>query len=181
MLHYRSMRCPVGMTDADDVMRRPHEHHADCSNGFVYTQAGTVTCSFLGNGKDSPSSRTTAASTGHGPGHVPPHLRRQADYTPVQMCQFDRLYLKEESITVVNWHTFAAHVTGIDRLQFPVVHVQDLMDANGNRYTEGLDFAVRGGQINWTDGHGPGIDRTKARVSCAASATATARSGTSTG
>jgi hypothetical protein len=154
MIHYRSMRCPVGMIDADDAMRRPHEHHQGCSNGFVYTQAGTVTCSFLGNTKDS-KFQDYGRLDGSTVQATFPRTYDDKPSVPVQMCQFDRLYLKEESITVVNWHTFAAHITGIDRLQFPIVHVQDIMDANGNRYTEGLDFAVRGGQINWTDGHGP--------------------------
>jgi hypothetical protein len=168
MLHFRSMRCPVGMTDPDDVMRRPHEHHADCSNGFIYTASGTITASFLGNGKDS-HFNDYGRVDGSSAQITFPRTYDDKPTTRVEMCQFDRLYLKEESITVVNWHTYAAHVTGIDRLQFPVVHVFDLMDAHGKRYTQGLDFEVRGGQIHWLDGVGPGIDPvTKKGVVCSA-------------
>ena len=35
--HWSAMRCPVGMVDKHDTMRRPHEHHENCSNGFIYT------------------------------------------------------------------------------------------------------------------------------------------------
>lgn len=156
MVHYRSMRCPVGMTDTDDVMRRPHEHHKDCSNGFVYTQAGIVTCSFLGNSKES-NFQDYGRLDGSTVQVTFPRTYDDKPSTPVQMCQFDRLYLKEEAITVVNWHTFAAHASGVNRLQFPAVEVQDLMDASGKRHVAGIDFEVRGGEIHWLKG-GPGID-----------------------
>jgi hypothetical protein len=157
LLHYRSMRCPVGMSDPDDIMRRPHEHHQDCSNGFIYTLAGTITASFLGNSKESTFSDygRLDGSTVH---MTFPRFYDDKPQLRVEMCQFDRIYLKNEEITVVNWHTFAAHVTGVDRLQFPAVAVYDLMDARGKRYAEGLDFCVRGGQIFWSDGKSPGID-----------------------
>ncbi len=156
-VHYRSMRCPVGMTDPDDVMRRPHEHHADCSNGFIYTLAGQVTCSFLSNTAD-----VSFKDYGRTDGSmVQVTFPRYYDDKPgvlVDMCSFDRIYLKDESITVTNWHTFAAHVSGKDRLQFPAISVLDLMDAHGKRYHAGVDFEVVGGQIVWADGKSPGMD-----------------------
>lgn len=157
MEHFRSMKCPVGMTDPDDVMRRPHDHHQGCSNGFVYTLAGTVTCSFLGNSKES-RYQDYGRVDGSTVSATFPRTYDDKSEVEVSMCQYDRLYLKEKAITVVNWHTFAAHITGVDRLQFPAVHVSDLMDSHGKRYVEGLDFVVREGKIHWVDGVGPGID-----------------------
>jgi hypothetical protein len=157
MVHYRSMRCPVGMTDPDDTMRRAHEHHEDCSNSFVYTKAGEITCSFLSNQKES-NFQDYGRLDGSTVQVTFPRFYDDKPETPVQMCQFDRLYLKEEAITVVNWHTFAAHASGVNRLQFPAAEVHDLMDASGRRYAEGIGFTLRKGQIVWADGQGPGVD-----------------------
>jgi hypothetical protein len=154
MVHWRSMRCPVGMVDPDDIMRRPHEHHQGCSNGFVYTRAGEVTCSFLGNSKEV-NLRDYGRMDSAAVQVTFPRTYDDKPTTPIQMCQYDRLFLKEEAITVVNWHTFAAHVTGRDRLQFPAVTVNDLMDAHGKTYVAGLDFDIVEGQIVWR-GVGPG-------------------------
>lgn len=156
-IHYRSLRCPVGMTDPDDTMRRPHEHHANCSNGFLYSAAGTLHCSFLGNSKESTFNDfgRTDGST------VQATFSRFYDDRPdkrIQMCQYDRVYLKDESVTVVDWHTFACSATGIDRLQFPAVDVEVLVDAHDKVYTLGVDFSISNGQIKWANGQGPGLD-----------------------
>lgn len=155
--HLRSMRCPVGMSDPDDIMRRPHQHHQDCSNGFIYTLAGCVKASFLGNAKDS-----SFTDYGRVDGStVQMTFARTYEDKPevrVEMCQYDRIYLKDEAITVVNWHTFAASATGIDRLQFPAVAAFDLVDAHGRRYVDCVDYCIRGGQVHWADGKSPGMD-----------------------
>jgi hypothetical protein len=156
MVHFIAMRCPVGMTDPDDIMRRPHEHHEGCSNGFVYTRAGVVTCLFLGNTKDSQYQDYGRLDGSTVSATFQRHYDDKPD-KPIKMCQYDRLFLKEEVGTVEDWHTFAASLTGVNRLQFPAVEVELLMDANGKRYTPGLDFSVREGNIHWVNG-GPGID-----------------------
>lgn len=156
MLHYRSMRCPVGMSDPDDL-RRPHEHHADCSNGFLYTLSGAVTVAFLGNSKEERFADVGRLDSA-GAEILIPRFYDDKDATPVELAQFDRIYLADESVTVVNWQTFATHASGIDRLQFPAVRVQDLVDSRGTRYAPGLDFEIRGGQIHWLGQSQPGID-----------------------
>lgn len=155
MVHYRSMRCPVGLGDPDDI-RRSHDHHQDCSNGMVYTKSGLVTCGFLNN-----SSGNQYTDMGRLDGStvnvVLPRYYDDPSDQLVDVTYADRLYLREESITVTATFTFASHASGVDRLSFPAVKVVDLMDARGKRYTE-ADFSVRGGQIHWKDGHAPGVD-----------------------
>src|SRR5258706_7722296 len=51
--HHKAMRCPVGIVDRDDTVRRPHEHHEGCSNGFIYTRAGVFQSLLTGNGLQS--------------------------------------------------------------------------------------------------------------------------------
>lgn len=157
-IHYRAMACPLGMINPDDE-RHPHEEHADCSNGFIYTLAGKITCGFLGNQKDS---RLTDLGRldGSTAQIVLPRYYDQENLTgpliPVEVAPFDRLFLDEDVITVPTWQRFAASPTGKDRLEFPVVTVTDLMDSRGHRYTS-ADFSVQQGLIVW-GAQRPGVD-----------------------
>lgn len=144
-VHYRAMRCPGGMIDSSDI-RKPHEDHADCSNGFVYTKAGEMTGLFTSNGLyvqyedvgylDSSTVQVTLPRTYDGTN------------TPVDVAVFDRLYLKDERITVPHWQLFEAHQTGRERLDFPAVSITDLMDSDAVRYAPG-DYQLANGQIVW--------------------------------
>ena len=177
LVHWRAMRCPVGLTDMDEATRRPHDHHADCSNGFLYTRAGLVSAAFMGNNRDAKFvdwgrvddstaqivvarhyEATGAAGGGDGDGGD-----GCGPKVPVELCKFDRLYLDEESITVNYWELFEVHATGRQRLHFPVVRVIDLIDSQGRRYVQDADFSVVDGQIVWAQGRDPGIDPARGR------------------
>lgn len=145
--HWRGMKCPVGIVDIGDS-RRPHDDHSGCSNGFIYTMAGTMTCLFGGNNTQ-PQFQEMGILDGSNVNVTLPRFYDN-DGSPVYVAPFDRLYLAEESIVVVDWQLHEAHITGKDRLNHPVVKVQDLIDTQGIRYTEGRDFEIQGGQIVWT-------------------------------
>jgi hypothetical protein len=157
-IHYRAMACPLGMVDPDDE-RHPHELHSECSNGFIYTLAGKVTCGFVGNTKES---RLTDLGRldGSSANIVFPRYYDQEHATsplvPIEIAPFDRLFLDENVITVPTWQVFAADPSGRDKVEFPVASVTDLIDARGVRYTSD-DFAVVNGIIVWGAKH-PGID-----------------------
>lgn len=153
LVHWRAMRCPVGMIDEHDT-RRPHEDHSGCSNGFLYTRAGEATCLFTGNGTS-----TNPMETGLGEAStvsVTPPRFYDGKTERLHVAPFDRMYLAEESIIVVNWQTYRHNPSGTDQLAFPVVNVWDLIDSNGVRYTLG-DFEIVGGKIHWV-GNRPGLD-----------------------
>jgi hypothetical protein len=154
-IHYRAMRCPVGMTDMYSP-RRPHEDHSGCSNGFLYTKAGKFTCLFTGNGNQASVGEIGIQDGSTVSVTLPRHY--DGTETPVYVAPFDRLYLDEENIVVVNWQLFQ-HDPGSakDKLNFPAVTVQDLVDAQARRY-EQPDFEVRDGRINWLTGNRPGLD-----------------------
>ncbi len=147
VIHYRALRCPVGMVDPDDI-RRPHDHHENCSNGMIYVKAGVVTIGFTGNSTDVRFMDAGRLDGGQVTGIIP-RFYDDNDAVRVELCEFDRIYLNEPSVTVATKQTFAADITGIDKLRYPVVHVSDMIDADGIRYTEGVDFVVRGGKIHW--------------------------------
>lgn len=166
-VHWRAMPCPVGMVDPDDIMRRPHDHHQNCSNGNVYTRVGEFTTSFISNSSDfkliDPGLLDGSTVT-----ICVPRFYDDPEGQPVSVSTLDRVYLKQEEITVTTKHVFAHHTTGRDRLQFPVVRVLDLMDSNGVRYQQGVDFEVVGGQLVWGDRR-PGVDsKTNKGLVCSA-------------
>lgn len=163
MIHMAAMRCPVGLSSEDDTAR-PLHHHQDCVNGFVLTKKGEVTVLFQGNthqSTDTPEARLEGAN-------VQISVPRFYDdrETPVELLPYDRLYLKEDTITVPEWELFTHSLTGVDKLSFPVVKVADLMDSKGKIYRQGEDFTVQGGNLVWT-GVGPGMEpSTKSGVVC---------------
>ena len=159
--HWRSMRCPIGMTDLHDG-RRPEGHdHALCNNGFIYTLAGRVRALFTGN---SDSLKITDVGTLDG-SVVQATFNRHYEDAPgcvgpeLHVAVFDRFYLDDEKIVVPQWQTFESHISGRERLQYPAVAVQDLMDSDGRRYTEDVDFEVDDdGRVVWTGSERPGYD-----------------------
>lgn len=149
LVHYKALRCPVGMTDLGDN-RRPHEDHSGCSNGFLYKKAGHVTGLLIGNGND-PQLRDIgfidgASFTSTFPRHYDDTCEPSKAF---YMAPYDRFYLDEEAITVPTWQLVKANESGLDKLAFPAVDVEELVDARGDSYEEGRDFRICEGQILW--------------------------------
>lgn len=154
-VHWRSMRCPVGLIDQFD-QRRPHDDHSGCSNGFIYTKAGLVTCLFMGNSKDSQNNEVGLLDHSECRSTVPRYYDNTN--TPVHIAPFDRLYLGNEDISVTNWQLVEHNISGKDKLAFPPVEVQDLIDSKGVRYVQGTHFDLTNGFIVWRMGEAPGVD-----------------------
>jgi hypothetical protein len=160
LLHYRATRCPVGLIDQDDMSRRPHEDHEGCSNGFIYTEAGVITSLFQNNGKDARMVDLGRMDSSTVQVTFPRFYDTVDDaQTPVLVSPFDRFYIKEDAgLEVVNWQLHQAHASGLDRLNFEVKKVIDLIDSRGHRYYVGTDFEIHKGLIKWKDNSGPGTD-----------------------
>jgi hypothetical protein len=161
MVHYRAMRCPVGMTDMYDS-RRPHDDHESCSNGFVYKKAGTVTTVLMSNGKTQNLIDTGIIDNATVQAIFPVHYDRDPmSPEPLYECHvapFDRFYLKDDTLTVIHWQLFEAHQTGKDRLHYPVVSVEHIIDADGHEYGS-EDYNINAdGQIVWIGSRRPGFD-----------------------
>lgn len=158
--HFRSMRCPVGLSSIEDV-RRTHDDHQGCQNGFIYTLAGEVTVLSTGNSKDSKFAdpgRMDGSSMRATFPRFYDRCRPEEPEVPVRLAPFDRLFLKEDVGTVETWQLFAASGQAQDRLMFPAVCVHDLMDSRGIRYAQGADFDVAQGRVAWHPGRSPGVD-----------------------
>lgn len=153
--HYKAMRCPVGLKSRYDT-RRTDDCHENCSNGFIYTYAGEIDVVFSGNNSKL-SQYDPGMLFGSTVTITAPRFYSDCQDKPVHLLAFDRLYLPDEAVLVPMWELFEAHETGVDRLRFQVVEVNDLIDNLGKRYTSS-DFKVEKGRIIWTSSNRPGID-----------------------
>jgi len=154
-IHFRAMRCPIGLVDVFDERRPSHDDHSGCSNGFLYTLAGHLKATFTGNSSDRRDMEFgwLDGSTVQ----VTAQRRYEDSDAEVQLAVFDRLYLNESVITVPTWELAESHASGTEKLKFPIVEVVDLVDATGRRYVPG-DYSVQNGRIVWEPGRGPGLD-----------------------
>lgn len=159
LIHWRAMRCPVGMVDLRDN-RRPLHDHEGCSNGYIYTKAGSVVSLFTGNSQNMKPSEAGILDGAIAMVTLPRHYEQEEgchdDLEEVQVAAFDRFFLDEDNITVTYWQLFEAHASGSERLQFPVVAVQDLIDNKGKRYHVDDDFEItERGFIKWLPNRAP--------------------------
>jgi hypothetical protein len=153
-VHYRSFKCPVGLTDRFD-QRATHDDHSGCSNGHQYVRAGIVTGIFTSNNMKSDQSDIGLLDGST----VQVTLPRTYDDCDgeVMVSPFDRFYLCEENVTVPHQQLVEAHITGTDKLSFPAVKVYDAMDSAGKKYGPD-DFSIDNlGRIVWKGG-GPGFN-----------------------
>jgi len=151
-LHYRAMRCPIGMTSTTDI-RKSHDNHAGCSHGFIYTLGGQITAVFTGN--QSSDRQVAPGFVNEGSAQLTTPRFYNETQTPFYATKYDRLYLMEPGIFVTNWELFECSVSGRDRVSFPIEFVIDLVDSDGNRYHLGVDFAIDRGAIVWGSGRRP--------------------------
>jgi len=162
-VHWRALRCPRGLTGLYDN-RRAHDDHSGCSNGFIYKKVGKVHCSFTGSGdkKNKKPEGLVDSSTGM----ITVERLYSGTDIHVQLANFDRLYLSEEAVTVVNWELFEANQSGLDKMRFPVETIEHIVDAEGREYGE-HDFAIKDGKIAWGKKR-PGVQTDGAGTICTA-------------
>lgn len=153
--HYRALPCPIGRKDPNDS-RYVHNHDG-CSHGFIYEKAGEIVCSFGSNSKDI-RSLDMGLVTGSTAQLTLALFYRDNPQRPVSVAWGDRFYLKSKVGTVIATEMFEHSITGKERLKYPVVRVETLIDSRGNRYHEGQDFRVENGQLVWNGTNQPGMD-----------------------
>jgi hypothetical protein len=153
-VHWRALKCPIGVVDADDE-RHPHGDHGDCSNGFLYRVVGPVTCVPSGN-NNNPQVQDLGVVNQVNMQVTAPRfydmLATDGSRMPVYLAPYDRMYLAEETITVVQWEEREACGGPTDKLDYPVVVVEELVDSLGRDLLPGADYTVRDGLLTWVPG-----------------------------
>jgi hypothetical protein len=152
LIHMAAMPCPVGRISRDDSTRRSHPDHAGCQGGFIYRAVGQATCLFTSNSRSANFTDAGIADNDR-VSCTMPRFYDEVDGMPsgteVKAMPFDRLYLAEPNIAVVQWELAEWSGSGYDALKFPIVEVQALIDWQGNFYEQGKDFTVESGKIHW--------------------------------
>ncbi len=152
LIHYRSMRCPGGLDSAKDV-RRSHEDHLGCSNGFLFREAGRCTALFTGNSVQQRQGEPGVLAASSASMTLP---RFYTDtQKQVRAAQFDRFFLPDDAILVETWEVFDHSLSGVDRMKYPVAEVVDLVSASGKFYQLG-DFSIVDGKLMWQGNNQPG-------------------------
>lgn len=155
LVHMKAIKCPIGMVDPYDV-RSPDHSHDNCSNGFIYKQAGLVTASFTNN-----AATVQLSDVGLLDGStVQATFPRFYDDNPekqVYVQIFDRFYIKDLAVLVPNTQHVAAHITKTDKLTYHAEQVEYIIDANGKEYVD-TDYLVQNGKLTWTGNNWPGFD-----------------------
>lgn len=152
--HYRALPCPVGLGDRYDI-RHTHDDHSGCSNGFIYVYAGDVVCSFTGNSRQA-QILDLGMLTGSTVQVTVPRFYMGSE-REVLLAPYDRLYLADNKAKVIATQRFEHHITGYDRMEFPVEEVELIVDSDGRVYESG-DFEVTKGQVHWLGNNQPGVD-----------------------
>lgn len=154
LVHHRAIPCPVGLQDEHDISRT-HPDHSGCSNGFIYKPIGRVTTIFTSNASDAKKlgegfiDGSTVAATF-------PRFYDSDETKRVMVRPFDRLYLEEEDLVVAIWDKIHRRNDGLaDRVEFPIVHVEHLVDSTLAWWKEGAHFDIAQGNIVWREGQGP--------------------------
>ena len=154
-IHLRAVPCPVGRTGQYDYRSAEHASHSNCSNGFVYREAGEVRLIYSGNtanliqidlGILTGSSVVVTAARFYSGG------QEQCLLHP-----FDRLYFPSDQIVVAAMELFEVSGLPSDRVKFPIVAVSDLVGSDGTEYT-GAEYEVRDGRIWWKTQKRPKYD-----------------------
>lgn len=153
-VHHRAIPCPVGLTDENDI-HRTHADHSGCNNGFIYKPIGRVTAVFTSNATD-PKKVDQGMFDGSTVVITFPRFYDEPADKRVMVRPIDRLYLEEEDLLVAIWDkTHRRNDNLPDRVEFPIVKVEHLVDANAAWWTQDVDFDIIAGNIVWRAGRGP--------------------------
>lgn len=169
LIHHRAMICPLGITDKNDLIRRVHADHEGCSNGYLYKPVGIIRALVVGNTANPNQTDLGLLDGSRVQATFPRFYDVDEEYCttgdqPVYITPFDRFYMKEREGNWLwpNWELVEFNASGVDKLRYPAVKVNHLIDSNLNEYKQGIDFDIFNGRIKWRlsdrSAKNPGID-----------------------
>ena len=158
--HHAAILCPLGLDNKTDI--RHTNHPGKCYNGFIYKKLGCVTANVTSNSSqpDWAGRGMEDASTAYTT--LPRFYDERCDgrelSVPIRVQLFDRIYIKDLQVQVVNTEKVEYNQTGVDYLAYPALSVEFLIDANGREYECGKDFDIVEGNIVWRENRAPGYN-----------------------
>jgi hypothetical protein len=152
MIHSRPVPCPYvrSLANLDHDPACPN-----CFNGFVYYHPTEFIGAFMGNMLERKFGLNGTWDVDQCQIIVPVY-NQQNELMDVQY--FDQIMLPDAPL--VRYYQRVEHnQSGMDRLHFPAVTVDFLIDSAGKRYRPDVDFVISQGKIQWI-GNRPGWDPT---------------------
>jgi len=154
--HWKAMPCVIGQDEFDNI-RRSHDHAYEgkptaapqCENGYIYEFAGYIYGIFVQNSKN--MTRWPGGFMPAGTAYITfNHLYRDTT-SSAYFSEFDKLIPCETPDDFYAEHSQKVQHSpvGVDRLQFPAHKVTSLIDSDGKRYTQDIDFTVENGMVKW--------------------------------
>jgi hypothetical protein len=150
VVHFRAVPDPSGRANLGDThgVQSPRES----SDNFIYKEAGTAQVFFSQNHGDF-NVHVEGLTKNDFAVITPPdsyEAKGETQGGPLMLAPYDRLYLKDVEVRIVNYQFVQANSTGLDRLQYPATCVEYLIDADGIEYREHVDFEItKEGNIKW--------------------------------
>lgn len=152
--HYRAIPDPTGMASIGDIHAVQSKRQS--SDGYLYKEVGKMFATFLGNSSqwqvevEGLIKSDTAVMT-------MPMEYIDCKNKAVIIGNNDRFYIDDIEVKVLAAHYVEASSTGVDKLQYPALCVQDLIDADGKDYKQGVHFELtKEGFVKWTSQERPG-------------------------
>jgi hypothetical protein len=155
--HHRAILDPTGMASKGDNHAVLTGHVRTNSDGFLYEKAGCLRGLFLSNsmsGDQHPEGYIQFSTA-----YLTLPSRYEGSSEPLLVAPYDRLYMKDIETRVICNQYVEASMTGLDKLQYPATCIEHVVDANGVRYKEGVDFELTvDGNIRWIGASRPGFN-----------------------
>lgn len=156
IIHQRALPDPRGMASRGDnrdaLNLRPRD-----SDGYIYKNVGELYAWFHNNTKD--TRMEDLGDLAFSSAYITVTRYYDGTTEPVTLTAWDRFYLSDIEVYVCSLQYMEASSTGIDRLQFPATKIIDLIDANGQEYSQDKDFILtEEGWIKWTGQRRPGYN-----------------------
>lgn len=156
--HERAMEDPQGLVDANDIRRPGGRGGARSAHGIIYTPAGCIIALMTSNSKElraAEQGQIDSATASITPARFYLDSSGGLSTRRVRLYGADRLYLRDACTLVPGQQLVTASATGRDRLRFPAVEVDDLIDSAGIRWEPGADFDLVSGAVVWRRGRRP--------------------------
>jgi hypothetical protein len=152
MIHSRPVPCPY----VHDLTQPDHQPACNqCFNGFLYYHPTEFVGAYMASNLERRFGMNGTWDLDQAQIIIPVHDLK-GEILDVQY--FDQILLPDAPL--VRYYQRVEHSqSGIDRLQFPAVVVDFLIDNQGKRYRPDIDFVVKDGRIHWI-GDQPGWDPT---------------------
>jgi hypothetical protein len=152
MIHSKPLLCPKRR----DLYTPDHDPNCkQCQNGFLYYEPKEFIGLFQGNSNNRNFGMNGTFDVDQVMITVP---TKYLDGTELDAQFYDQIAVVNDECRY--FQLIEHSVTGRDRLHFPAIDVDKLIDFHGREYTIGIDFALDGGDIVWTGTERPGYDIT---------------------